>query len=250
MAASERETKIYAFIKEHRVASVDELAREFYASTASIRRDLERLQQQGLVKRTHGGAIFLEKTNETAVHVRLSENHDSKDRVAHAALRHIPEFETVFIDDSSTALVLAEKMDFMHKLVVTNGIQLAMELTKHKDVEVVLPGGSILYNTGMLSGSYTIEKIREFNFDLTITSCTAIDGEYTFERSQDTAILKRTAVKNSYNNLLLFDSQKMQRRAPHRSVAIDDFTIAVTDALRADIPFADSTKCKIICPDA
>ena len=75
MAASERETKIYAFIKERRVASVDELAREFYASTASIRRDLERLQQQGLVKRTHGGAIFLEKTNETAEHVHLRPCH-------------------------------------------------------------------------------------------------------------------------------------------------------------------------------
>ena len=250
MPASERETKVYAYIKDHRVVSVDELAGIFYASTASIRRDLERLQQQGLIKRTHGGAVYLEKTTETGVHVRLSENSDRKERVAYLALKHIPEFETVFFDDSSTAFVLAQKLDFTHKLVVTNGLQLATELTKRKGCEVMLPGGTILYNTGMLSGSYTIEKIREFRFDLTVTSCTALDGDTTYERSQDTAILKRTATRNSDNNILLFDAQKMHRHAPHCSIPLDEFNIAVTDAHIKDIPFVEKTKCKIICPGA
>lgn len=247
MPISERETKVYAYIKEHRVVSVDELAGMFYASTASIRRDLEKLQQQGLIKRTHGGAVYFEKTTETGVHARLSDNTDKKERVAQLAVKHIPEFETVFIDDSSTAFVLAQKMDFTHKLVVTNGLQLASELTKRKGVEVVLPGGTLLYNTGMLAGSYTIEKIREFNFDLTITSCAALDAEYTLERSLDTAILKRTAAKNSTANLLLFDSQKLRRHAPHRAVALDDFVLAITDARRSDIRFADTVKCKLMC---
>ena len=69
----------------------------------------------------------------------------------------MPDYETVFIDDSSTALVLAENMDFTHKLVVTNGLELAGLLAKQRDVEIILPGGTVLYNTGMLSGSYTIE---------------------------------------------------------------------------------------------
>ena len=236
MATSEREIKIYTYIKDKKIATVDELAKLLYASSASIRRDLEKLQQQGLVKRTHGGAVFVEKTAETAVNVRLSENREKKERIAATALKALPDYETVFIDDSSTALVLAENMDFTHKLVVTNGLELAGLLAKQRDVEIILPGGTVLYNTGMLSGSYTIERIREFKFDLTITSCTAIDGEHTYERSQDTAILKRTAADAGAHNLLLFDADKLRRRAPHVSMSLDKFDTIVTEAKADDLP--------------
>lgn len=247
MATSEREIKIYTYLKEKKLASVDELAKLLYASSASIRRDLDKLQQQGIVKRTHGGAVFVEKTSETAVNVRLSENREKKERIAAVALKALPDYETVFIDDSSTALVLAESMDFTHKLVVTNGLELATLLAKRRDVEIILPGGTILYNTGMLSGSYTIERIREFKFDLTITSCTAIDGVHTYERSQDTAILKRTAAVSGAHNLLLFDADKLRRRAPHVAMSVDTFDTIVTDAKADDLPFYGKIRCKIFC---
>lgn len=250
MSASDRETKIFAYIREHKIAGIDELAATFFASPASVRRDLDRLQSQGLIRRTHGGAVFLEKTAETGVFVRLAENRDAKERVALAAIKHIPDFETVFVDDSSTAFMLADKMDFSHKLVVTNGLQLATQLAKRRDVEVILPGGTLLYNTGMLSGSFTIENLRRFGFDLAITSCTALDELTTYERSQDSAILKRTAVKNSLKSMLLFDAEKLARHAPHAAIETNRFAFIVTDAPKSAVPFTDRVGCRLICADA
>lgn len=245
MTASDRETKIFSYLREHKIATVEELAAAFYASTASVRRDLNRLQQQRLVKRTHGGAMFVEKTTETGVYVRINENRAGKERVAKAALEVIPSFETVFIDDSSTAFVLAEQLDFSNKLVVTNGLQLATALSKRRDVDIFLPGGSLLYNTGMLSGSYTIDNVRRIKFDLAITSCTALDKMGTYERSQDSAILKATAIGNSETSLLLFDSQKLVTHAPHHTLDLARYKMAVTDAKKEDVEFFASSKCKI-----
>lgn len=230
MPDSQREYDILNYLKKNRQATVDELANMLFVSAASIRRDLNEMQKMGLVKRTHGGVLYNEKTEETSVVIRKTENAALKEKTVTLSLGHIPDFEIVFIDDSSTCLMLAERLDLTHKTVVTNGLQLALLLNKRNNVNVFLPGGSLTGNPGTLVGSATIESLGKFRFELTLTSCAAVDAEGTHEKSSDTSILKRVAIDHGKKNILLFDSTKLTRSAPYFTMPLNRYDAIFTDS--------------------
>lgn len=107
---------------------VKNLAASFYVSEATIRRDLKEMQAMGLIERSHGGAVLPENAEEVSIFVRIGKNAKEKERAATNALKILPEFtfKSVFVDSSSTALALAERMDLSYKTVVTNNLQTAM----------------------------------------------------------------------------------------------------------------------------
>lgn len=230
MPENERDYKILNYLKTNKQASVEELANMLFVSTASIRRDLSRMQKMGLVKRTHGGVLYNEKTDETSIVIRKTENAAFKEKTVELALNHIPDFETVFIDNSSTCFMLAERLSLAHKTVVTNNLYLALLLSKRDNVNVFLPGGTLVGIPGVLVGSTTIESLSKFRFELTLTSCAAIDAEGTYERSADTATLKRVAINHGKKNILLFDSTKLTRTAPYSTVPLSRFDAIFTDS--------------------
>lgn len=210
MANEERTQEILNYLRSHKHASVDELASELYVSTATIRRDLTRMQSAGLLERSHGGATLKETANEALFALRSIRNANEKLHTASLALRHLPSFNTIFIDDSSTCLFLAEKIDFTNKTVVTNSLQLAMYLLKCHNAHVLLPGGDVtLSGKYAVTGSYAVRTIESMRFDLMIGSCAALDQKNTYERSMEAATLKRTAFEQSDVRMLLADSTKI-----------------------------------------
>ena len=111
MFVNERFNSITEYLKEHKRASVTELSNVLYVSPATVRRDLLEMQKMGLVARTHGGALYLDNSDEVSIFVRLEKDSLEKELTASVALDRIPPFQTVFIDNSSTCLALAERMD-------------------------------------------------------------------------------------------------------------------------------------------
>ena len=153
------------FLKEHKTAYVRELAHSLYASEATIRRDLAELKKMGLIERSHGGAVLPENADEISMFVRINKNAREKERAASVALKILPDFKTVFIDSSSTALALAARMDLSFKTVVTNNLQTAMQLSKKPNVTLILLGGSVQFNTNSATGSWTTRQLEDFSFD-------------------------------------------------------------------------------------
>ena len=117
---NERQNAILQALKENKSANVANLAKKLYVSEATIRRDLAQMESMGLIERTHGGALLPENAEEISIFFRMEKNAREKERAATKALPHIPYFKSVFIDSSSTALALAERMDLNHKTVVTS----------------------------------------------------------------------------------------------------------------------------------
>ena len=112
MLQNERQEEILKILKQNRSATVRALAQKLYVSDATVRRDLMEMQNLGLLKRSHGGAVLLENADEISIFVRMNENADEKERTATNALKYLPnDFETVFLDSSSTVLALAQRMD-------------------------------------------------------------------------------------------------------------------------------------------
>lgn len=230
MALNERQNEILRILKEQKKVNVNKLSKEFYVSEATIRRDLSELNAMGLAERSHGGAFLPENSEEISIFFRMERNATEKERAASKALPYIPPFKSVFIDSSSTALALAERMDFSHKTVVTNNLQAAIQLSKKPNVTLILLGGTIQYNTIATVSSWTARQLDEFAFDLMIASCAAVLDGNAYERSLDQKEIKRAAFERSQKRVLLIDHTKFNAHGAYRLTELENFDLVVTDA--------------------
>ena len=230
MALTERQNEILKRLKENKTAGVNELAKALYVSEATIRRDLAEMKSMGLVERSHGGALLPENAEEISIFFRLEKNANEKERVATKALPYIPPFKSLFIDSSSTALALAERLDLSFKTVVTNNLQTAIQLSKKPNLNLILLGGNVHFNTNSATGSWTARQLEDFAFDLMISSCAAVIGDSSFERSLDQKEIKRAAFKRCKQKVLLVDHTKFTAHGTYRLAALNDYDLVVTDA--------------------
>jgi DeoR/GlpR family transcriptional regulator of sugar metabolism len=242
VALNERQDGILGIIKEQKKVTVTELASIFFVSEATIRRDLSEMKDMGLVERSHGGAFLPENSEEVSLFYRMERNPGEKDRAASKALPHIPPFKSVFIDSSSTALALAEKMDFSYKTVVTNNLQTAIQLSKKPNVTLILLGGAVQYNTNSTQGSWTAKQLEDFSFDLMLSSCACVIGGATHERSLDQKELKRMAFKKSKLRLLVIDHTKFGSHGTYRLADLSEYDYVVTDSIPEGVEGLENVK--------
>lgn len=242
MALNERQNEILRVLKEKKTAAVSALASTLYVSEATIRRDLSEMKSMGLVERGHGNAYLPENAEEISIFFRMERNANEKERVATRALPHIPSFRSVFIDSSSTALALAERIDLSYKTVVTNNLQTAVQLSKKPNLNLIMLGGSVQFNTNSTTGSWTTRQLEDFSFDLMLSSCAAvIDGD-SYERSLDQKEFKRAAFRRCRARILLIDHTKFSAHGTYRTAALSEYDLVVTDAPPPDAPYNGNIK--------
>ena len=229
MALTERQNEILRKLKEDKSAAVSVLAKDLYVSEATIRRDLAEMKSMGLIERSHGGALLPENSEEISIFFRMEKNASEKERAATKALPHLPTFKSVFIDSSSTALALAERIDLSYKTVVTNNLQTAIQLSKKPNINLILLGGNVHFNTNSATGSWTARQLADFSLDLMISSCAAIIGSEVFERSLEQKEIKRAAFKRCQKRILLIDHTKFSASGTYRLSALSEYDLVVTD---------------------
>ena len=132
MLPLERQNKILEILSKKQAVTVDELCARLYSSGATIRRDLQALESNGLLRRTHGGAVFVDgNARDFPQTMRETENLIPKSIIAKRALPYIHEGQTLFMDASSTVCQLEEKLKgFQHMRVITNGLKTANILSE------------------------------------------------------------------------------------------------------------------------
>ena len=229
MALTERQNEILKRLKENKSASVTLLAKELFVSEATIRRDLAEMKSMGLIERSHGGALLPENAEEISIFFRMEKNASEKERAATKAIMHLPPFKSVFIDSSSTALALAERIDLSFKTVVTNNLQTAIQLSKKPNINLILLGGNVHFNTNSATGSWTARQLADFSLDLMISSCAAIIGSEVFERSLEQKEIKRVAFEHCKKRILLIDHTKFEGAGTYRLSALKEYDLIVAD---------------------
>jgi DeoR/GlpR family transcriptional regulator of sugar metabolism len=229
MTLNERHSAILGILKQNRKANVSQLAKFLFVSEATIRRDLKEMQTLGLIERSHGGALLPDNAEEVSIFVRMTKNAKAKEQIATNALPIIPEFRSVFIDSSSTALALAGRMDLSFKTVVTNNLQTALQLSKNENVNLILLGGNVQFRSVSSTGSWTARQLEEFKFDLIIFSCSAVNDGVAYERSLDQKEIKLSALKRSKYKILLVDKTKFSTDGTHKIASLDELDFVVTD---------------------
>ena len=229
MKLNERQNNILSFLKEKKSLSVKELAELMFVSEATIRRDLNEMKGLGLLERSHGGAILSDPADEVSIFIRMSKNAEEKARAVTNALPLIPPFHSVFVDSSSTALALAERMELAHKTVVTNNLQAAIQLSKKRDIHLIVLGGCVQYNTVSATGSLAVRLLRELSFDLMLCSCAAVRNGEALERSLEQKEIKAAALARSKHKILVFDNSKYDANGIHKIADLSEFDAVVTN---------------------
>ena len=239
MALTERQKDILQSLKTYKKLSVKALADNLFVSEATIRRDLSEMQNMGLIERSHGGAILPENAEEVSIFLRMERNASEKERVATKAIFHIPPFKSVFIDSSSTALALAERIDLSHKTVVTNNLQTAIQLSKKKNVNLILLGGNVNFNTNSATGTWTARLLEDFSFDLMLSSCAAVRNSAVFETSLGQKEIKKVAFERCQKRILLVDHTKYGAYGTYRLANLSQYDFVVTDFTPPDADNSD-----------
>ncbi len=254
MLTLERQEEILAILKENTSATVEQLASELYVSGATIRRDLRIMEKQGLIKRSHGGAMLYKSSAEdSAFALREQENTSAKRIIAHLASKLVSNGDSVFLDSASTTGYLIPKLNAFDVLsVTTTGLKNALLLSETEHIKIYIAGGQILNHSNSILGSDTIDYISRMHADIAFMSCSGVDLENGFtDTSIEQTKLKKQMRKNARKVAILVDSTKF-----NKTFLCTDFTFDEVDYLITDktppIEFVEKvaqTKCKIISPE-
>lgn len=233
MFINERANSIIEYLRIHKKATIGELAEHLYASESTIRRDLAEMQSAGLIARYHGGAILVDGNSEVSIFARAERDAEAKDACAELAIEKLDgliKYNTIFIDNSSTCLAFAKKLDFAKKTIITNGLQIALALSQKPNIELILLGGMVNPNTSAITGSLAIRTLENFSIDLTLSSCASIKDNGTYELSLETAQIKQVALQSSKKRVLLVTDNKFGLDALYRVSTLNEYDFIITNA--------------------
>lgn len=214
MFTAERHEKIMEILEIERSVSVNRLAETLYVSPPTVRRDLDTLEKQGKVVRTHGGVI-LRQTAESEIPLMLREeqNNVSKQIIAEKASRLIADGNVIFLDASSTVAYLIPHMKkFSDIIVVTNSPKTSMKLGEAR-IRSYCTGGLLLNQSMAYVGSEAEKFVASINADLFFFSSRGYteDGAIT-DSSAEEAVLKKAMMQNAERTFYLCDSSKRGRK--------------------------------------
>ena len=231
MITLERQNQIIELLKEKSPSSVRELSKKLFVSQATIRRDLSNMEEQLLIKRTHGGAFLsVIEQEETGFSFRMNEKLKEKEKIASLALPVIKNYKNIFMDASSTTAILAKNADLNYSTIVTTGMETALSLSKKENNNVLLIGGCVTYGTNSVSGAITIKQLDNFNFDVAILSCAGIDKDfYATDKTIEQSAIKQKVLENSSLKILLIDSSKFSTTNLSRICSLSYFDYIITD---------------------
>lgn len=164
MLPAQRQKEILSLLAKEGAASVRLLAERFDVSQVTIRRDLQTLEKQGLIHKTHGGAVALEANTytERQLQERETEASEEKDRIGRRAAQMVKAGDTVILDEGSTCLAVARHLRRTTGItVITNGIRVAAELLGCPGITLVVIGGVCHHDSAMLYGPETERAYQE-----------------------------------------------------------------------------------------
>jgi DeoR family fructose operon transcriptional repressor len=237
MLAIERRNMIKKILVESGVVSVATLSQRMGVSETTIRRDLDFLEGEQVLKKVHGGAM-IQGNNEAEEEEPLYRDREGtlvseKEEIAELASTIIEDGETIFIDSGTTTASVIKYLKGKKGItVVTNSINIAYELQDFFDIQVVVIGGSLRHRTGAFVGSIAVETLKGFWVDKLLLSCSGIcpEGGVTVTNLV-TLEIRRQMVASAKQVIVLADHTKIGQRHLARVADLEEIDCIITDSI-------------------
>lgn len=230
----ERRAEIVRLIEQRGSARVGELSHRFGVTEETIRRDLEELEREGVLRRTYGGAVGMTHgSSHELPHARREEkNREQKERIAAAAAGLVQDGETIAVDASTTALELVRRLQAHQNLtLLTNSVQIVWELARHSGIQVISTGGTLRGNSLSFVGPLAERALTEYHVDKAILSCKGLSLQHGLTDSNELEVeLKKRMVQAAAQVIALVDSSKLGYVGFSRIIPISGIHTLVTDS--------------------
>lgn len=231
MIPQERMNKILEYLKKEDYISINDIAKKFYISISTARRDLINLEKTGAIERIRGGASLVKDKNQIQPsNISSKINTNEKRIISDLAADFIKEDMSIFIDASSTAQFLINKLDkFKRLILITNSATIPYLLNDSKNISIYCSGGLLKPNTHYFIGSAASNFLSQFSTDVYFMSCKSIDLANIYDADYEQIQLKKLMIANSKKTVLLVDSSKFNKTSFIKLASLDFIDHIITD---------------------
>jgi DeoR family transcriptional regulator, glycerol-3-phosphate regulon repressor len=229
---NDRQAHIVERVEHDGFVTIEQLARDFSVSAQTVRREIIRLDELGVLKRFHGGAGRLGSGLRLSYEAKLAIDTEQKSRIAGAAALMIGKGQTIFLDVGTTAEALAAALTNHPGLrVITPSGASARRLAQNPSAEVIVTGGKIVGSDLSMAGPIALRTVASYRFDLAFIGCSGVapDGSV-LDFDADKIALKQQAIRGAARKILIADGSKLGRGALMVVAQLDAFDGVITDA--------------------
>jgi len=233
MLAIERRSQILSTIEAEKSVLVVELAKKYDVTEETIRRDLEKLEKEGFVKKTYGGAVLTENLSaELPYRIREKTNEAQKLIVAQKVFDLVEVGENIMLDASSTCVFIARKLKEKGKLtIITNSVEILLECADCENLNLIATGGTLRGSSLSLVGQAAVRSIGKFTADKAVISCKGLDFDKGIMESDiSEAEIKKAMAENSKQLILAVDNSKFNRLSFVKSLAWQQVNTITADS--------------------
>lgn len=233
---TDRQARIVEIVSQQGFATIETLARDFGVSTQSVRRDIIKLDADGVLQRFHGGV----GVRETSVRMEYAQKRtvatDAKKQIADKTAALIPDGSVVFLDVGTTVEAVALALTTKRQLrVFTASLSVATILAGNPGIEIFVLGGFMRGLDGSVVGETTLATLGRFRFDFAVIGFSGIDRDGTpMDYDLEKVAVKQAAMEKAQRALVVGDSSKFRKSAVVRFATVSKSVTFVTDARPAD----------------
>ena len=231
--ADERQARIAEHVAVRGRARIGELAEIFGVTEPTIRKDLSALQEKGLLKRTHGGALAIHPNVDRELAGRQTANRKAKEAIARACLGLLQDGDSVFLDTGTTvealARALAQDGRGLRLSVLTSSLGVALLLADVRDIDCVLLGGQVRRLDGSLVGPLALENLQRFTFGAAFLGVSGFSELGVSVGSLAEAAVKEAVIERARRVVVPLDHTKVGATDFARVCELDDVDVVVMD---------------------
>lgn len=230
MNSDERKKYILTSLDNQQTVKINELSKTMDVTRETVRKDLYHLEDEGLIKKIHGGAIR-GKPKETDYNKRKVDRWQEKEKIAKVAVSYIEEGDTIYLDYGTTTLALAKEIAKLQNItVVTNTIPIVNMLLPNKAINIIILGGILRNNESSLFGQFASNNIPDIFVNIGFFGCSGVDSKAGItSHHMGEVLISKQMIAQCKTSLILADSTKFGMVAFNRTAKLEDVDIIVSD---------------------
>lgn len=234
MYVEERLELILKDLNRYGKLNVKALAEKFKVTPMTIRRDLNILEEKGLLLKSHGGALSKESLSHDKLYsTRKKENLPVKKKIAAKALLFIKNGMTILLDAGTTNYELAKflvESSIKDLVIITNDLKIACVLAEKQFFQIIMLGGIIENENILTCGSVAVSMLKDFEIDACFVGTQSISNKFEIRTPNIAKVeLKKTYIEKSQQRFLLTDSSKFEKSKLYKICDLKDFHYIITD---------------------
>ena len=232
MFGIERRNHLLSLLHDKKSITVQEAAVRFKVTEETIRRDLRTLEAQGLIIRTHGGAVLADDINmEPSLEVREGINIEGKNTIGSLAASLVQDGNTLFLDASTSSLYVAKHLkDKKGLTVITNAERIILELAQCNEINIISTGGFLRKKSLSCVGRAAEAAVSSYHADKVFFSCKGFSPQLgATDSNEQESTIRKLMIQHSKEVIFLCDHTKFQRLGYIVTALLSDITHFISD---------------------